>query len=187
MDGAAFRLFAVLAVVSAVAVVRCATLVRAVLWLGVTLAATAGLYAVLGASFLAGAQILLYLGGVVTLMIFGVMITRRHGNAEPALETARSPWAAASALALFGLVSWAIVTTEGLDAATAPEDPGATAALGRALMRDEALAFEAVSVLLLGAIVGAIVLARRRDPGAPPAALRPAAVRRTEIRQEAAE
>ena len=61
-------------------------------------------------------------------------------------------------------LAWAIRATPGLDA---PRPPAAitTADLGRALVVDHVLAFEALSVLLLGAIVGAVVIARRRDPG----------------------
>jgi NADH:ubiquinone oxidoreductase subunit 6 (subunit J) len=150
-------------------------LVRAVLWLGVTLVATAALYAMQDASFLAGVQVLVYVGGVVTLMIFGVMVTRRHDGITVTLDTTRSGRAAVIALALFGVVAFAVRTTPGLDA---PSDPHAltTADLGRALLVDHVLAFEVMSFLLLGAIVGAIVIARRKDPSAPapaPAAMSP--------------
>lgn len=141
------------------------------LWLGVTLFATAVLYAMLGASFVAGVQVLLYVGGVVTLMIFGVMVTRRHEGAARKLEDVGSGRAAAVALGIFVPVAWAVLSTGDLERPTAPA-AASTADLGRALLRDHLLAFEAVSMLLLAAMVGAIVIARRRDPGA---AKRPAA------------
>lgn len=158
-----FGVLAACAVLSALFVVRAANLVRAALWLAVTLLVTAALYAGAGASFLAGAQALLYVGGVVTLMIFGVMVTRRHEGLVTPAESTHEGRAAVAAMALFGLLAWAIRGTDGLDA-PAPA-PVTAADLGRGLLVDHVLAFEAASLLLLGAIVGAAVIARRRDPG----------------------
>jgi NADH-quinone oxidoreductase subunit J len=160
-----FGVVAACTLLSAIAVVRSLDLVHAVLWLGATLFATAMLYAMLGASFIAAVQVLLYVGGVVTLMVFGVMMTRRHDGVAAKLEDAGSARAAAVALAIFASVAWAVFATDGLDAPAAP--PATSAAdLGRALLHEHLLAFEAVSVLLLAAMVGAIVIARRQDPGA---------------------
>ena len=165
MESLGFALFAGAALVSALFVVRSSNLVHAVLWLAASLLATAALYAMLGASFLAGVQALVYVGGVVTLMIFGVMITRKHeGLAAPA-ESARSGAGIAVAGLLFGAVVAAIRATPGLDAPDQTLVQRATPAdLGRALVVDHVLAFEALSLLLLVAIIGAIVIARRRDP-----------------------
>jgi NADH-quinone oxidoreductase subunit J len=153
---------------SALFVIRATNLVHAVLWLGVTLGATAVLYAMLGASFLAGVQVMLYVGGVVTLMIFGVMLTRRHdGLAVPAGRTSRARGALVAA-ALFGVLASAVARSE------LPAGPVAevtTGELGVSLLTTHLLAFELLSLLLLAAIVGAIVIARKRDPGAPPPAL----------------
>lgn len=168
----AFGVVAACALASAILVVRSANLVRAVLWLGGTLLATAVLYAMMDASFLAAVQVLLYVGGVVTLMIFGVMITRRHDGLVVSADSARSRPALAVAVALFGVVAAAIRTTDGLDGDLTRTAPMASADLGRALLHEHVLAFEAASVLLLGAIVGAIVIARRHDPGADPRAAR---------------
>jgi NADH-quinone oxidoreductase subunit J len=160
-----FVLVAACALLSAVFVVLAVDLIRAVLWLGVTLVATAALYAMLGASFLAGVQLLLYVGGVMTLMVFGVMITRRHeGIAPTATDSVNPARGALVASALFGLVATAIVRTDGLDAAPQPLAPLTLADLGRAILVQYVLAFEALSLLLLAAIIGAVVLARRRDP-----------------------
>ena len=155
------------AVLSAIFVVRSADLIRAVLWLGITLIATAALYAMLGASFLAGVQLLLYVGGVMTLMVFGVMITRRHeGIATVTADTVEPVRGAIVAATLFGAVASAIVKTEGLDVTPAQPPPLVTLAdLGRAILYEHVLAFEVLSLLLLAAIIGAVVIARRRDPG----------------------
>ena len=162
-----FGAVAACAVLSAIFVVRSADLIRAVLWLGITLIATAALYAMLGASFLAGVQLLLYVGGVMTLMVFGVMITRRHeGIATVTADTVEPVRGAFVAVTLFGAVASAIVKTEGLDAPLAQPPPLVTLAdLGRAILYEHVLAFEVLSLLLLASIIGAVVIARRRDPG----------------------
>lgn len=166
MNAIGFGLVAACMILSAIFVVRSVNLVRAVLWLGVTLLATAALYAMLDASFLAGVQVLVYVGGVITLTIFGVMITRRHEGIVVHAGSARSLRAAIAAAALFGVVATAIRTTDGLDVGelAAPISPSD---LGRSLLGEHVLAFEVISFLLLGAIIGAIVIARRHDPGAP--------------------
>ena len=160
---AAFGVVAACMFLSGLCVVTSRRLVRAVLWLALTLVATAALYAMLGASFLAAVQVLVYVGGVVTLMIVGVMVTRRHEGIAADIDTSRAVRAAAVSIALFAVVAYAILATPGLDAPA--EAPVATTAdLGRALLVDHVFSFEVISFLLLGAIVGAIVIARRRDP-----------------------
>jgi len=161
-----FGVIAASVLLSALLVVGARNLVHAVLWLGVTLTGTAALYAMLGASFLAGVQILLYVGGVVTLMIFGVMLTRRHdGIAVPAERTSPRRGALVAA-ALFGVLAAAVARSE----LPAGQTRIATEALGVSLLTTHVLAFEVLSLLLLAAIIGAIVIARRRDHGAPPPA-----------------
>ena len=175
MEALAFGIVATCALLSALGVVRTLNLIHAVLWLGVSLLATAVLYAMLGASFLAGVQVLLYVGGVVTLMIFGVMMTRRHGGIGPTIEDSRSTPAAITSIVLFISIAWAVFSTDGLDAPVTLPPPIGAADLGRVLLREHVLAFETISMLLLVAIVGAIVIARRRDPGASAAKVRTAA------------
>ncbi len=167
MEASLFGLLAALALVPAYLAVRGSNLVHATLWLGASLLATAGIYAALGASFLAAAQALVYVGGVVTLMIFGVMMTRRHEGLVAPAESRKPGRAAAVSVALFAAVAQAIRATDGLDAPLPAPNRDGAGALGRALVVDHVLAFEALSLLLLAAIVGAIVIARRRDPGPP--------------------
>jgi NADH-quinone oxidoreductase subunit J len=130
----------------------------------VTLLTTAVLYAMLGASFLAGVQVLVYVGGVITLMIFGVMITRRHDGIVAGAESSPPARGVFVASAFFTVVAAAIRSTPGLDVGLVP-NVASPADLGRVFLREQVLAFETLSILLLGAIVGAIVIARRRDPG----------------------
>ena len=137
-------------------------LVHAVLWLAMSLLGTAGLYALLDAPFLSGIQVLTYVGGVVTLMIFGVMITRRHDGSAVPTGSIKSLRGAAAAIALCGVLFAAVWKTD-LTADAVPVPP-TTRELAHALLEDNLLAFEVASLLLLAAIVGAVVLARRRDP-----------------------
>lgn len=176
MTNVVFFLSALCAIGCAIAVVRSRDLVHAVLWLAGALVSTAVVYAVLGASFLAGVQLLLYVGGVVTLMVVGVMITRRHAGIQVVADRAGEGRAMLVSVVLFGVTARAITTTQGLDRPI-PSAPSLTpAALAHALLEQHALAFETLSMLLLAATVGAIVIARRRD-----AALEPARSEREEI------
>ncbi|MCA9610204.1 MAG: NADH-quinone oxidoreductase subunit J [Myxococcales bacterium] len=164
----ALGVLATLLLGSAVFVVRSKNLVHGVLGLGVTLSATAIVYAMLGASFLAGVQVLLYVGGVVTLMIFGVMVTRKHDGIAPTSESQSSWRGLLGGGGIFALLAWGILESD-LPAAPVGEAP-TTNDIAAALFGPYVLAFEALSLLLLAAIVGAIVIARRRDFGAPRAA-----------------
>ncbi|MGO8969496.1 MAG: NADH-quinone oxidoreductase subunit J [Myxococcaceae bacterium] len=161
-----FGLLALAMVVAALFVVRSRNLVRAVLWLALVLLLTAALYAILGAPFLAGVQVLTYVGGVVTLMIFGVMVTGRHEGAVAEVDSADRIRGLLLALAFFALVGGAILRTE--FPPTLPPPPPTTAELARSLLTEYLLAFEVASLLLLAAVVGAVVMARRRDPAPTP-------------------
>ena len=110
-----FGLVAGCIVLAALLVARAKNAIHGVLWLGVVLGATAVLYVMLRAPFLAGIQLLLYVGGVMTLMILGVMLTR-HDQHEAALERKR-PWlAGVLSLFLLGMLVTAIQTSPELHA-----------------------------------------------------------------------
>jgi NADH-quinone oxidoreductase subunit J len=164
-----FGVIAASLLLSALLVVSSRNLVHAVLWLAATLSMTAVLFVFLGAPFLGGIQILLYTGGIITLMLFGVMLTRRAEGIQIPNEEAprRKVWALAVAASLFGLVVGAMHGTTGLPAARATV-PTPTDDIGQSFLTEHLLAFEVLSVLLLAAMVGAIVLARRHDAGAEP-------------------
>lgn len=153
---------AIIILVSAVFVVRSSNLIHAVLWLAMTLLGTAALYAQLNAPFLAGVQVLTYVGGVVTLMIFGVMVTRRHEGAEAPTENDSDERGFIFAAALFVVLALAIWKSP-MALPANPVTP-TTGELAHALLDEYLVAFEVLSLLLLAAIVGAVVLARRRDP-----------------------
>jgi len=137
-------------------------LVHSVLWLALVLVATAGLYARLCAGFLAGAQVLLYAGGVITLAIFAVMLSSRM-EGGPILHGSEKPLRGAlAALAVGGLFAGVLLNNE----FSTPRDlPVVDAAdLGRSFLGEYVLPFEVLSVLLVVAMIGALTIARKEDP-----------------------
>jgi NADH-quinone oxidoreductase subunit J len=164
----AFGLIATFGVLTALAVVAWGNLVHCVLWLAIVLLDTAIAFVALDASFLGAIQVMLYAGGVVTLMLFAIMLTRRgggvavHNESDPAR---RIPGLVIS-VGLFGFMAWAILSSHSLAQAPVGVQPDAKA-LAHAFLGPDVLAFEVLSILLLAATVGAIVIARRRDFGSP--------------------
>ena len=140
---------------SGVMAVRSRELVHAVLWLGASLIGTAGIYATMDAGFLAAIQVLLYAGGIVTLMLFAVMLARPGSEGAPNGQLR----ALVAVAAIFAGVVSAVLRSPDVTAGTRVE----TRDLGTVVLDPLALPFEVLSVLLLVAMVGAIVLARRKD------------------------
>jgi NADH-quinone oxidoreductase subunit J len=162
----AWILFIVLSVVlvgAALMVVSARDLVHTVLWLALGLVTTAGVHVALAADFLAAVQILLYSGGVVTLMLFAVMLTRHLEGATARMAPERGARGAVVAVLLAGLVGASVWGSKKLGA-RAPEMEVDTAALGRLFLGELVLPFELLSVLLLAAMIGAIVLSRADGP-----------------------
>lgn len=164
IEPALFYLFAGLTVGSALGIVLSRNIVRTAVLLLFTLLGAAGLYFLLAAEFLAVVQLVVYAGGTLILIVFGVMLTSkspyaRYG-ARP-LETAVALLAGLAALVglLLAILS-ARFDSVPLQAETYP-----VAALGKALLGSYLVPFELVSVLLLAVMIGAAYLARRRrDP-----------------------
>jgi NADH-quinone oxidoreductase subunit J len=131
-----------------------------------TLAGVAGLYLYLGADFLGLAQLLIYVGGILMLLLFAVLLTTRIGDVQASNRSLGLglgvPLAAAVAAGLVALVVRTPWTTT--DPATTPT----TARLGDAFLREYLLPFELVSIVLLAALIGAMVLARRAVKETPP-------------------
>jgi len=157
----AFGIIAGCLLLSGLFAVTSQNLIHSVLWLGVTLAATAGMFILLDAAFLAGIQLILYTGGVITLMLFGVMMTDHNSDAGILNPSRRHVVGAVLAGGLFAVVAQAITGTP-LPAEPSPID-ASTQAVGHLFLTDHLIAFEALSMLLLAAMVGAIVLARKKD------------------------
>jgi NADH-quinone oxidoreductase subunit J len=162
-----FMLLGLVAVGSALLVVTTRQLVHAALWLVVTLGALAGCYLVLSAEFVAWVQVLIYVGAVVVLLLFGLMLTRAPIGRSTDLDS--SPLqrivAAIVALGTAGTLVTVVVAAFGSAYLDLGEDPrtGTARSAGEAVFRSWVLPFEALSVLLLAALVGAIVLSRTRE------------------------
>lgn len=158
-------------------VVSSKRVVRAGLWLVVTLGAVAGLYLVLTAELVAWVQVLLYVGAIVVLLLFVVMLTKAPTGASDDLDRVRWPGvlvgagAAASLVALFAnAYRWTRISLPGTDGANQVTlsgvgngplpQPGTAEHLGEQVFRSWVLPFELVGLLLLAALVGAIVISR---------------------------
>lgn len=157
-----FLILSGLAVFSALLVVSTDQLVHAALWLVITLGAVAGCFLLLTAEFVAWVQVLIYIGSVVVLLLFALMLTRAPTGPGSAENTGNRYLAAGVGIA----TSAALCATmyAGFRGERIEGDRIGTAkALGNALFNDWVLGFEILSVVLLAALVGAIVLTRSGD------------------------
>ncbi|MGW9073705.1 NADH-quinone oxidoreductase subunit J family protein [Streptomyces yangpuensis] len=143
-------------------------LVHAALWLVVALGGIAVEYLLLTAEFIAWVQVLIYLGSVIVLLLFGLMLTKAPIGRSPDADSGNRPIALGVAVVAAAALVWVVVdafrtTWIDLDGPV----QGSTKVSGEILFQHWVLPFEALSVLLLAALVGAIVLSRRNDPAHP--------------------
>ena len=160
-----FLILALVTFVSAVMVVSSQNVVRAVLYLVLTLGGSAALFLMLGAEFVGWTVVLVYIGAVIILFLIGIMITKAPLTATADLSqpiSAKVPAAMLSVL-LFAVVTWAVVESFGTAAIPLPDEATRTADIGFSLFSNWIIPFETVSFVLLAALVGGISLARR-DP-----------------------
>lgn len=158
-----FGLIAAAMVGAAIRVVTTKNIVHAALYLVVVLAGVAAQFILVGAEFTGVAQVLVYIGAVVVLFLFGIMLTRARIGDEVDVDTERRWIAGLVALLLFAVMTYALV--DGFDnvdiEANTALVPQTTEQVSDAIFRDYLIPFEAVSFLLLAALIGAIVVARR--------------------------
>ncbi|RLL68375.1 NADH-quinone oxidoreductase subunit J [Streptomyces sp. Z26] len=162
-----FVLVGVVTLAAAVITVTTRKLVHAALWLVVALGGIAVEYLLLTAEFIAWVQVLIYVGSVVVLLLFGLMLTRAPIGDSPDADSGNRPVALAVALASAATLVTVVVDafrTYWIDLDASVQ--GSTAVTGESLFRHWVLPFEALSVLLLAALVGAIVLSRKDGPRA---------------------
>ena len=130
-------------------------------WVLLCFFGVAGLSVLLGADLLAGVQVLLYVGGVVVLILFAILVTNKIRDANVSSDVrpgSRVPALVLSWMVFFVLVSVYLQLPWG--GGTGPMEP-TTASVGESLLTTYLLPFEAVSVLLLAALVGAAILVRK--------------------------
>ncbi|QKW11072.1 NADH-quinone oxidoreductase subunit J [Streptomyces sp. NA04227] len=154
---------------AAVVTVTTRRLVHAALWLVVALGGLAVEYLLLTAEFIAWVQVLIYVGSVVVLLLFGLMLTRAPIGPSPDADSENRWVALGVAVAAAAALIWVVVDafrTTWIDLEGAPQ--GSTRLTGESLFRGWVLPFEALSVLLLAALVGAIVISRKNAEGETP-------------------
>jgi NADH-quinone oxidoreductase subunit J len=163
VSAAAFGVFAVVAIGSALGLVLKKNAIHGALFLVVNLGAIAALYLTLGAEFLAAAQVIVYAGAIMVLFVFAIMVLI-PGKEETGPDP-RRPYrlmALPVGAALLAELALVVVARRGADTGAAAPIPGGVEAIGRLLFTDYLFPFELTSVLLLAAMVGVLLLARRR-------------------------
>ena len=159
IDQIAFYSLALLTVASALAVVLHRNTVHSSLFLGLSLAGVAGIYASLGADFLFGAQIMVYVSGIAVLVMFVVMLLGRASDLH--LRQVNERWMAAllvCAVAAVGLFK--VARLHAGTVVTAAAKPG-THDIGRLFLGEWILPFELISLVLLAALLGAIFFSKK--------------------------
>ena len=171
-DALLFYAFAAVTVIGALLVVSQKNPVYSVLSIIMSFFGLAGLYVLLEAPFVAVAQIIIYAGAIMVLFLFTVMLL--NAPREDAAEWDRShplyrPMAvrvgAVLAVLLALELGWALSRTGGLAIGVGDENPGISdvATMGQVLFTDYMFAFEVTSILIIAAMVGAVVLAKKRE------------------------
>ena len=147
--------------ISTLGVCMSKNLVHAAVYLFFALFMVAGLYILLYADFLAAVQVIVYVGGILVLIIFGVMLTNRLE--EPSINISSINQFTASLLCTFLFIvlcftifdtNWIKVNSELIE--------NSSRLIGRLILNEYLLQFEIVSVLLLGALIGAATIARKK-------------------------
>ncbi|MEK6477696.1 NADH-quinone oxidoreductase subunit J [Catalinimonas sp. 4WD22] len=165
-----FYTFAALTVISALMILFTRNVLYSAFLLIVTFLGVAAIYIFAGADFLAITQILVYVGGILVLMIFGVMLTNKISGQAVMTEGQHHFWAALVGLSLFGLLTYTILQVNFASlgwiqkASTTGElvQESAIQRLGILLMSDFVLPFELAGILLLIALIGAAFIAKRQ-------------------------
>ena len=157
-----FYLFAAITLVSGFFVVTSKNIVHSAFYLLFTFFGVAGIYVLLGADFIAIVQILVYVGGILILLLFGVMLTNKITNVEIRSGTVYVlPAVIGTGLFMGVLVSMMLRTNWKSEPGEIPVTT--TYDLGRFLLTDYVLIFELLGILLLIALIGAASIARRDE------------------------
>jgi len=162
MNEFTFWVIITLTIISAGTVVLSNQLIYSAMALLSTLFGVAGIYVFLRADFIAGVQVLVYIGGILILIIFGIMLTNRISSVRLSQTNVQQGVGGAVAIWLCILMSLVISKTPWFQA-DASEPVGTVAEVGTLLLTKYLLPFEAISILLLGALIGAAVLSRKEN------------------------
>jgi NADH-quinone oxidoreductase subunit J len=164
-DDVAFVLFAEIMLVAGLLVVTMRDIIKCGLAMIVCFGALAGIYVVVGAPLVAGAQVLVYIGAISVLILFAIMLTQdKVAPTRLVFQTQAVP-AAIAALVLAVVIGLTVTATDW--GAVASRLHSATKEVANALFNTYVLPLEIVSVLLLAAVIGGIFLARHEEGGPP--------------------
>ncbi len=154
-----FYAVAALTIGGAAAVALSRNILYSALGLLASLLGVAGLYAFLSADFIAVAQVMIYIGGVLVLILFAVMLTNRIGEVN--ISNASMGWASAGLLSAVMLAMILVVAFEVPWPVRSTGSAPTTAPIGHALLQQWLLPFELASLILLATLIGAIIIARK--------------------------
>ena len=157
----AFGVIAAMMIYAAFRVVTTKNVVHAAVFLVLVLAGAASQFILLGAEFLAITQVLVYIGAIVVLFLFGIMLTRAPMQGEEKPNRDSVILAAATGVVLFALLVYSLIDGFGRDRIPGDLQPTDTRVLSDSIFSAYLVPFEVLSILLLAALIGAIVIARR--------------------------
>ena len=155
-----FFLFAGLAVVAVLFMLFTRNVIHAAYGLVVVLLCLAALYVLLNAQFLAVVQLLMYAGGIVVLLVFGIMLTTRKHHGPPITGHRLVLVGSLTAMVFFGILSM-VILQQSFDWRPVGTLADQTEQIGLLFLTDHVVAFELVAVLLLATLVGASFLAKK--------------------------
>jgi NADH-quinone oxidoreductase subunit J len=156
----AFGIIAAIVIIGALRVVTTNNVVHAALWLVAVLAGVGGSFLLLGAEFVGVTQLLIYVGAIVVLFLFGIMLTRAPIGREVNLTSSTWPMGLVVAVPIAGVLAYTLIDAFGADH-IGNDTRQLTSQVSDTLFQNYLIPFEVVSVLLLAALIGAIVLARK--------------------------
>ena len=159
----AFVIVAGLGSLAAIALVTAKNVVHAALFLVATLASVGGVYLILAAEFVAWVQVLIYVGAIVVLLLFSLMLTKAPIGREALDNQQRGIAFLVAAGVLAGLAYLLLDAFPFAESTEVELERAGTAQVGAAIFTDFVLPFEVISILLLAALIGAIALARRDE------------------------
>lgn len=173
METVIFYIFSALMLVAGLLILFSKNLIYGAFALFLAFLGVAALYVLAGADFLAVSQIMIYVGGILVLLIFGIMLTQkkeksddssRHNRIE--VPITRKVWGFFVSAGLFGLLVKVIMSSEFKMAGAEMSTKSTIRTIGVELMTSHLLPFEIAAILLLVALIGAAYLALNRNPTA---------------------
>lgn len=156
-----FAIIAAVMIVGAIRVVTTSNVVHAALWLVVVLSGVAAQYILLAAEFVAVTQVLVYIGAVMVLFLFGTMLTRSRIGRDSGLNNSYWKMGIPVALVLFAAMAVALINSFGSERMPNDDNIVSTQQVSDQIFGPYLLPFWALSFVLLAAVIGAIVLARK--------------------------